>query len=181
MKNKLQLTMLVRRSNTKQTKSSKRKGDVDDKMHDSKEASGRGGDQHCRFKSCLYKTVYGEICDGHSNHDDVSLRVKLNDDAFDDGKAADACGHNNASTKHTLLLRDADDTEQKKRRKRGQQKFIIDLTDVPAQMVGVVLNTRESLSRNPRANGRHKSRLMGSHGTLALMLMKKMLLSTMLA
>ena len=132
MKNKLQLTMLVRCSNTKQTKSSMRKGDVDDKMHDSKEAGGRGGDQHCRFKSCLYKTVYGEICDGHSNHD-VSLRVKLNDDAIDDGKAADACGHNNASRKHPLLLGDADDTEQKKRRKRGQQKFIIDLTDVPAQ------------------------------------------------
>jgi len=96
-------------------------------MHDSKEAGGRGGDQHCRFKSCLYKAVYGEICDGHSNHD-VSPSVKLNDDAIDDGKAADACGHNNASTKHTLLLRDADDTEQKKRRKRGQQKFIIGQT-----------------------------------------------------
>eukprot|EP00984_Skeletonema_dohrnii_P000734 scaffold217_cov79-Skeletonema_dohrnii-CCMP3373.AAC.2 len=106
-----------------------------DKIHDSKEAGGEGGNQHCRFKSCLYKTVCGEICDGHSNHDDVSLRVKLNDDAIDDGKAADACGHNNASRKHSLLSGDADEggTEKKKRRKRGQQKFIIDLTDVPAK------------------------------------------------
>jgi len=91
----------------------------------------------------------------------LRVYVKLNDDAIDDGKAADACGHNNAFTKHTLLLRDADDTEQKKRRKRGQQKFIIDLTDVPAKhpysiLVGVILHTRESVSINPRTNGRQR-------------------------
>eukprot|EP00984_Skeletonema_dohrnii_P025053 scaffold14191_cov97-Skeletonema_dohrnii-CCMP3373.AAC.2 len=90
------------------------------------QSSREEGNQHYSFQGSLNKVTYGGICDGHSYHDNASPRVK------DDGKAADMRWHNN-SKKRPLLLDDKGDAEKKKRRKKGQTKFVVDLTGVPAQ------------------------------------------------